>query len=285
MQYDPVDQEIEPHKTALQEIARLLCIMARLRGPDGCPWDKAQTLQSLRPCLLEETYEVLEAIDDGDDTSHREELGDLLLQIVFQAELAREGGRWGMAEVASGISRKLLFRHPHVFGDVEANDAQAAYQSWEKVKAAEKKARGRPRGSVLDGVPLAAPALLRAERVGEKAAHTGFDWQHIGEVRRKLDEEIRELDKAMGAGDEDAIFDELGDVLLTLASLGRFLGIHAEDSLREAVRRFTERFGALEEDLASQQISAKDLDPDALEARWQAAKSRIEPRKNKNDDR
>lgn len=275
MHHEPTGQERETHKSSAEEILRLLCVMSRLRAPDGCPWDREQTLESLRPYLLEEAYEVLEAIDSGNDKAHLEELGDLLLQVVFQAELAREAGKWSLAEVARGISRKLLFRHPHVFGDVEASDARSAYESWEKVKAKEKKARGRPRSSVLDGVPRAAPSLLRAERVGEKAAHTGFDWPDAKLVRMKVDEELAELDAAIEAGDEKKIFAELGDVLLTLSSLGRFLGVHAEDALRESVGRFVTRFKALEAELNREGATPRDLDPDTLEARWQATKKRL----------
>jgi tetrapyrrole methylase family protein / MazG family protein len=272
MSYEPSDTEREDHRPAAEEVLRLLAIMARLRGPGGCPWDREQTLDSLRPYLLEETYEVLEAIDTGDDHAHLEELGDLLLQVVFQAELKREAGAWTMAEVARGIADKLHFRHPHVFGDVEAADADAAYKSWEKVKAAEKKKSGRPRKSILDGVPKAAPSLLRAERVGEKAAHAGFDWPDLAGVRAKVDEEIAELDEALASGDAARVQAELGDVLLTLASLGRHAGVHAEDALRESVERFIGRYQRLEAELSAEGLTAADLEPDVLEARWQSAK-------------
>lgn len=280
MQYEPTEQDLEAHRPAAAEVLRLLSIMTRLRA--DCPWDREQTLESLRPYLLEETHEVLEAIDNGDERGHLEELGDLLLQIVFQAELAREEGRFGLAEVAHGISEKLLFRHPHVFGDLEAEDAKAAYQSWEKVKAAEKKLAGRPKKSVIDGVPRAAPSLLRAERIGEKASHTGFDWPDVGSVREKVNEELDELDAAIREKDQEKIFVELGDVLLTLASLGRFIGVHAEDALRESTERFTERFKALEADLAASGKTPRDLDLVALEAKWQETKERLSARQDED---
>ncbi len=276
MNRDPSREEAEAHHPAAEELKRLMAIISRLRGPNGCPWDRAQTLKSLRPYLLEETYEVLEAIDSGDDTAHLEELGDLLLQVVLQAEIARESGRWSMAEVARTISEKLLFRHPHVFGDVEATDSKAAYRSWEKVKAKEREHAGKPRKSVLSGVPKAAPSLMRAERVGDKAAHTGFDWPNVRLVRQKLDEELAELDAAMDSRDEEKIFIELGDVLLTLASLGRFVQVHAEDALREAVERFIKRFQHLEASLAAENKTPRDLDLEALETRWQQSKKEVD---------
>lgn len=257
------------------EIRRLVEVMAKLRGPGGCPWDQAQTLESLKPYLIEEAYEVLDAMDAGSSTDHLEELGDLLLQIVFQAELAREEGRWDFARVAQGISDKLIHRHPHVFGDASAADAAEVEANWAKIKAAEK---GRKRGapvSALDGVPTQAPALLRAERLGEKASRIGFDWEGIEGVRAKVDEELRELDEAMESGDPAAIEHELGDVLFSLVNLSRHLSTPPEDALRSAIRRFVGRFQKMEEQLLREGHEPGETVPlDRLEALWAEAKRR-----------
>src|SRR5512136_2668957 len=212
-------------------VERLLSIMARLRGPDGCPWDREQTLATLRPYVLEETYEVLEAIDSGDPEAHREELGDLLLQIVFQARIAEEEGRFDFAGVADAISEKLLSRHPHVFGAgatdpaarpapdaPRAEDADAVLRQWASLKKKENQAKGRGR-SVLEGVPREMPALARAERLSEKASRVGFDWPDAAGARAKVSEELQELDEAIGQGDRARIEDELGDLLFAVANL------------------------------------------------------------------
>src|SRR6516165_8881583 len=189
---------------ASDAIERLLAIMARLRGPGGCPWDREQTLRWLRPYVLEETYEVLEAIDSGDPREHCEELGDLLLQIVFQAQLAKEEKRFDFADVAEAISSKLVSRHPHVFGDANVKDAEGVLRQWAALKREEKKSKGGG-ASVLEGVPREMPALARADRLTEKASRIGFDWPDPGGARAKLTEELAELDAALEAGDADAL--------------------------------------------------------------------------------
>src|SRR5512133_2998941 len=180
---------------ATDALERLLSIMERLRGPGGCPWDREQTLHTLRPYVLEETYEVLEAIDAGDPREHCEELGDLLLQIVVQAQLRKEEGGFEFADVATAISEKLVSRHPHVFGDAEVKDAEGVLRQWAALKREEKKAKGRGE-SVLEGVPREMPALARADRLTEKASRVGFDWPDPGGAREKLDEELGEPDRA-----------------------------------------------------------------------------------------
>src|SRR6266540_6728435 len=180
---------------AAEAIERLLGIMERLRAPDGCPWDREQTLKSLRPYVLEETYEVLEAIDGGDVREHCEELGDLLLQIVFQAQLMKEQGAFDFADVADAISNKLVSRHPHVFGDSVVKDAEGVLRQWAALKREEKRAKGGGQ-SVLEGVPREMPALARADRLTEKASRVGFDWPDAGGARAKVTEEIGELDEA-----------------------------------------------------------------------------------------
>lgn len=270
----PTPPPLEPtlDRSAAQ-IRRLVEVMAKLRGPGGCPWDREQTMQSLKPYLIEEAYEVLDAMDAGASDDHLEELGDLLLQIVFQAEIAREEGRWDFGQVAEGIADKLIHRHPHVFGDASADDAAAVEANWAQIKALEKeKKRGGP-VSILDGVPRQAPALLRAERLGEKASRIGFDWEDLGGVRGKLDEELRELDEAVAAGDRDAIEHELGDVLFSVVNLARHLDTPPEDALRAAIARFEGRFHRMEERLRREGHGPGEQVPlDRLEALWQESK-------------
>ena len=274
MTYRPTEEERAPHREGAEEVERLLALMARLRGPGGCPWDQQQTHASQRPYLVEETYEVREALDQEDDPHLVEELGDLLLQVVFHAELAREEGRWSLADVARGITDKLWVRHPHVFGDVEAADPDAAFKSWEKVKAVEKAQRGRPRKSVIEGVPKAAPALMRAERVTDKAAAVGFDWPDREGVRAKVDEELGELDEAVASGDLAHIQAEVGDLLFSVVNLARWVGVHPEDALRETIERFTRRFQDLEGRLTDEGRSPADADLEELDRLWDEAKAR-----------
>src|SRR5438477_215235 len=203
-----------------EAFTRLVDLMARLRAPGGCPWDREQTPASLRPYLLEEVYEVLEAIDAGDAAHLRDELGDLLLQIVFQSQLAAEAGRFTVAEVAHAIADKLVRRHPHVFGDVEVRDAGEVVRNWRRIKAEERRTAGED-GDLFAGVPAASPALVRAEQLGEKAGHVGLDWPDARGVLEKLREETAELEAALAAGDRAASEHELGDLLLAAASLGR----------------------------------------------------------------
>jgi MazG family protein len=254
-----------------QAIDRLLGIMARLRGPDGCPWDREQTLQTLRPYVLEETYEVLEAIDSGDSREHCEELGDLLLQIVFQAQLASEAGQFDFADVATAISDKLVSRHPHVFAGAEANDSEAVLKQWAALKREEKLKKGRGQ-SVLEGVPREMPALARADRLTEKASRIGFDWPDAGGAREKLDEELRELDEAVAAGDREAMEHELGDVLFAAANLGRKLGLPPEEALRGTVARFIARFAHVERELARRGIPHGEATLAQMDALWDEAK-------------
>lgn len=270
MSADTRNESLERGGEAIRE---LLEIMARLRAPGGCPWDREQTMDSLKPYLIEEAFEVLEAMDEGDDAAHREELGDLLLQIVFQAEIAREEGRWDFGAVARGISEKLVYRHPHVFGEATAKDAAEVEQSWARLKAAEKaRKRGAP-VSALDGVPRQAPALLRAERIGEKAARVGFDWPDAAGPRAKIEEELRELEEARAAGDAEATFHELGDLLFSVVNLARHLRVPPEDALRAAITRFETRFHRMEERLrAADHPAGEAADPETLEALWQEAK-------------
>ncbi len=227
-----------------QTLVRLVGVMQRLLAPGGCPWDREQTLESLRKYVLEEACEVIDAIDDKDMPHLREELGDLLLQVVFQAELARAlpEDRFGIDDVVSGIVDKLVRRHPHVFADGTAKDSAEVLQNWERIKTQEKGAR-----RVLDGVPRSLPALTRAQRIGEKVSRVGFDWADRAGSRAKVAEEMCELDVALEAGDKDAIEDELGDALFALVNLARHVDVDAEGALRRTVDKFTRRFAHVED--------------------------------------
>ena len=222
-------------------LPRLVGLMQRLLSSDGCPWDREQSLESLRKYVLEEACEVIDAIDSGNRDALREELGDLLLQIVFQAELGRREGKFAIDDVVEGIVAKLVSRHPHVFGDLTAKDADEVLRNWEKLKAKEKGERG-----ILGGVPRAMPALTRAQRIGEKVARVGFDWKDARGSRAKVDEEIGELDRAVASGDKGAIEEELGDALFALVNLSRHVGVDAEGALRRTIDKFSTRFAHVE---------------------------------------
>ena len=255
-----------------EAFACLVDLMARLRGPGGCPWDREQTPESLRPYLLEEVYEVLEAIDGRDAQAICEELGDLLLQIVFQSQLAAETGRFTMGDVARGIVAKLVRRHPHVFGDVQVRDAGEVVRNWTRIKAEERQAAGEET-DLFDGVPRTLPALARAQQLGEKAAHAGLDWRTVDGVLDKVGEEQRELASAVAAGDRAAIEHELGDLLLTLASLARHLDVSAEIALRAANDRFVERVRRLEQTARVGGRRLAELPAGELDRLWEQAKA------------
>jgi MazG family protein len=258
--------------TPAEAIERLLAIMARLRGPGGCPWDREQTLSSLRPYLLEETYEVLEAIDAGDPREHCEELGDLLLQIVFQTQLTKETGAFTFADVAEAISDKLVSRHPHVFGTSEVKDAEGVLRQWAQLKKKEKEAKGGGK-SALEGVPREMPALARAERLGEKASRIGFDWPDASGPRAKVDEELSELDASIASGDRGAIERELGDVLFAVANLARKLSLPPEEALRGAIGRFIQRFEHVERELERAGVPHGEASLARMDELWNEAKA------------
>jgi len=228
-------------------LPRLVGVMRRLLAPDGCPWDREQSFATLRRYVLEEACEVIDAIDGGDRAALREELGDLLLQVVFQAELARAESAFAIDDVVAAIVDKLVHRHPHVFGDADAKDADEVLRNWEKIKAAEKKDRG-----ILGGVPRSLPALTRAQRVGEKVARVGFDWPDSRGSRAKVAEELDELDRAAERGDADALEEELGDVLFALVNLARHHRVDAEGALRRTIDKFTRRFAHVESRVRSE---------------------------------
>src|SRR3954469_7116430 len=271
-QPDPLpDLRPLPDKQTGAEVTKLVGLMQRLLAPDGCPWDREQTLATLVPYLVEETYEVVDALASGSVADHREELGDLLLQVVFQSELRFTEGAFGIDDVARGIVAKLIRRHPHVFGEVKAQNADEALASWAKLKAEEKAKQGKK--GALDGIPKSAPALLRASRAGEKAGAVGFDWPDATGPRQKIDEELSELDRALSAGDKAQIESELGDVLFATVNLARKLGLDAESALRAATDRFGRRFAHLEDTLAAQGRAVRDASPEEQDRLWEAAKA------------
>jgi nucleoside triphosphate diphosphatase len=247
----------------------LVAIMKKLLAPDGCPWDREQTLDSLRPFLLEETYEVLEALDEGDAAEHCEELGDLLFQIVFQSALRAADGKFGIEDVVASIASKLVRRHPHVFGDLKVSGSDEVLANWSKLKAAERDAAGKKARGTLDGIPPALPALLRAQRIGEKAAAVGFDWPDFAGVRAKVDEELGELDQAIASGDPQAIGEELGDLLFVLTRVGARCKVDSEQALSACIARFRHRFEHME---ANAERPLRELSLDEMDLLWRAAK-------------
>jgi tetrapyrrole methylase family protein/MazG family protein/ATP diphosphatase len=254
-------------------LTRLVAVMQRLLAPDGCPWDREQSFETLRKYALEEACEVIDAIDSGDRKAIREELGDLLLQVVFQAELGRREGAFAIDDVVSGIVEKLVHRHPHVFGDLDAKDAEEVLRNWEKIKAKEKGERG-----ILGGVPRSLPALTRAQRIGEKVERVGFDWPDARGSRAKVTEELGELDEAIASGDAGAIEDELGDVLFALVNLSRHVKVDAEGALRRTIDKFTRRFAHVEARVKSEHggwgaSGDENLALAVLDGYWEEAKA------------
>ena len=259
-------------------LARLVDLMATLRAPGGCPWDREQTHETLRPYLLEEAYEVLDAIDHGDAAALCDELGDLLLQVVFHAELAREAGTFAIADVATAITNKLVRRHPHVFGDVAVEGAAEVLRNWQQIKASERSAL-RPDGGVLADVPRTLPSLAHAQKVGDRLARVGFDWHGVGEVLAVLDGERAELAQALACGDLDAARAEVGDLLLTLASVARHLDGSAELLLRAATDRLAARVEHIEAVAGTTGTTLEALDPPTRDRLWDEAKIAIATRR------
>lgn len=254
-------------KRSFDELVRL---MTTLRGPDGCPWDRKQTLPDLKPYIVEEAYEVVDAIDRDDRAALREELGDFLLQAVFIAEITREEGTFDIYDSVGAIHDKLVRRHPHVFGDVEANDAEQVLVNWEKLKSEERKAESK---GVLDGVPQSLPALLRAGRLTEKASRVGFDWRKTEDVFEKLEEETAELREAIAEGDRAKIHDEIGDLLFTIANIARKLDVNSEEALQSTNRKFTRRFRAMESKVHAGGRNLDQLTLEEMDALWDEAKA------------
>lgn len=251
---------------------RLLDIMHRLRGPAGCPWDREQTPTSLKPYLIEESYEVLEAIESGNPESLREELGDLLFQVVFHAEIAAERGEFTMADVLRQLGDKMVSRHPHVFGEASVDTSHQALAQWEAIKQREADAEGRRR-SVIEGVPRALPSLLRAQRIQSKAARVNFDWPDARAAWTKVQEEMREASAALATGDRVRLQEELGDVLFSLVNVVRLSALDAEEALQGAIEKFRRRFTTMEDDLIARGESVASVSSEELERSWQAVKA------------
>ncbi|MBI4872876.1 MAG: nucleoside triphosphate pyrophosphohydrolase [Candidatus Riflebacteria bacterium] len=251
-------------------IHRLLAIMARLRHPTrGCPWDLEQDHKKLKVYLVEESHEVLDAIDSGSDAKLADELGDLLLQIVFHAQMASERRAFDFATVASGISEKLVRRHPHIFAGRKVRDSAEVLRNWEEIKKSEK-----GRESVFDGVPRHLPALLRAFRLQEKASVVGFDWKAAHEVAEKVREEIEEFLAVSRSNERERMEEEYGDILFSLVNLGRFLGLNAEFSLEAANRKFMERFGAIEEEARRRGVRLESMTLEEMDRIWEETKGK-----------
>ncbi|MGH2361668.1 MAG: nucleoside triphosphate pyrophosphohydrolase, partial [bacterium] len=268
----------------------LVRLMAKLRAPDGCAWDRKQTHDSLKPYLVEEAYEVLETIDQKDMEGLREELGDLFLQVLFHAQVGAEAGTFTIDEVMQHLAAKLVRRHPHVFGDSQKGGdslhADEVLARWEQIKRDERQQTGQP-GSLLDGVPKTLPALLRAFQIQARAARVGFDWTQIGHVMEKVEEELRELREAMAPGSQgtsptgttqasgelhDRVESEFGDVLFALVNLARFIKVNPEEALRKAVNRFTDRFQYLEAEAARAGRTLEEMTLEEMDALWVEAK-------------
>jgi len=252
-------------------IDRLLALMERLRGPDGCPWDREQTPASLRSYVLEEAFETAEAIDSGEPARLREELGDLLLQVVFLAQIARESGLFDFEEVAGGIADKLIRRHPHVFEEHRVETAEDAWKSWDSIKRSEKSS-AEVDPSRLDGIPKSLPALMRAVKLSHRAARCGFDWPTVDGVERKVEEELYELRAAVRSGDPRLVDEELGDLLFAAASLARKLDVDPEAALQRANEKFTGRFRRLEANAEHDGVSLDEAGLEDLERRWRDVK-------------
>lgn len=258
-----------PTETTQDRFDRLMEIMRKLRAPGGCPWDAEQSHDSLKRYLLEEAYEVIEAIDARDTALLKEELGDLMLQPVFHAAIAEETGAFTMDEVLDAINDKLIRRHPHVFGDQVIESSAAQVENWEKIKKNEK---GEERKSALSGIPPHLPALMQAQKITEKAARVGFDWEHTDQVFAKVMEELHEFQEAMVSGDQQEMESELGDLLFAIVNLGRFLELDPEDALRKTIQRFTRRFNHIEETLHGRGQRLQDSTLEEMDLLWEEAK-------------
>jgi tetrapyrrole methylase family protein/MazG family protein len=243
-----------------------------LRSENGCPWDREQTMESMRGNVIEEAYEVVEAIDEGNHEKLKEELGDLLLQVVFLSQIAKEEGKFTISDVIEGINKKLIHRHPHVFGKVKVKDTNEVLRNWAEIKRKEKKGKG-----ILDGVPKALPQLYRAKRIQEKVSRVGFDWERWEEVYEKILEELNELKNAIKSKNQEEIENEAGDLLFAVVNLARFLKVNAEDALRKTNERFIKRWKEMEEMALKEGKDITAMKIDELSELWEASK-----RKEKN---
>lgn len=265
-----------------RKLEDLVALQARLRAPNGCPWDREQTHETLRTYLIEEAYEVLDALESGDQRKFASELGDLLLQIVFHAQIATEAGRFEIGDVVESIHTKMVRRHPHVFGDVTARDSAEVLKNWEQLKTEERQGEegaDKGEGSLLDGVPHSLPAVLQAYQLTRRAARIGFDWENIEDLLEKLREETAELKQSLGAQDTARrmqVEEEVGDLLFVAVNVARFLDVDPEIALKKANRKFTERFQWMEAEAARRGTRLADVPREEMEALWDQSKRRLD---------
>ena len=258
------------------DIQKLVDLVERLRGENGCPWDKEQTRESLKPMLIEEAYEVLDALDGASPTELKEELGDLLFQVVFHAQIAQEKGEFHLADIIDRLHEKMIRRHPHVFGDADLKTSQDVLKNWEDIKAAEKgvESSSQPDSdkSLLDGIPSKLPALHQAYQMTAKASRVGFDWSRLEDILAKLHEEIRELQEAFARQDSQKTADEVGDLLFVVVNIARFLGIDPETALRRTNSKFSRRFRYVESTIKLRGFEMKNTPLTEMDALWEEAK-------------
>lgn len=277
---------VPPYKLSKSAVSmypldHLVGIMGELRGPQGCPWDREQTHGSLTRFLVEETYEVLDAIDEGNMYKVCEELGDLLLQIVFHAQIARESGFFDMNDVIGVISKKLVRRHPHVFGDTTVCNSDEVAANWEEIKKEELEEKGEIRQSLLDGIPKSMPALIKADKIQRRAAKVGFDWPDYTGALDKVFEEIAEIKEAISENDRDRLQDEIGDLLFAVVNLSRLLKVNSDAALAATIQKFKERFQYMERQAAKSHTNLEKMDLETLDRLWEEAKKRLIQQKNK----
>lgn len=255
-----------------REFEELIMTVAKLRAPDGCPWDRQQTHDSLKRYAIEETYEVVEAIETGDPHKLQDELGDMMLQVLLHAQIATEAGQFDIGDVCKTLREKLQRRHPHVFADTEISGVDDVLTNWEQIKRSEPGYEERK--SVLDGVPRSLPALMRAAKLSKKAARTGFDWPEVSAIVEKLHEETSELEEALASGNKDELKHEIGDVLFTIVNISRFQGIDPEEALREMLDRFAYRFNKIEDKAEQTGRNIQDMTLEEMDQVWDEAKRR-----------
>jgi tetrapyrrole methylase family protein/MazG family protein len=256
-----------------KEFEELVSIVAKLRSEDGCPWDRAQTPQSVKRCIIEEAYEVTQAIDENDVEKLREELGDLLLQVVFQAQMASESGHFNIKDVICGLRQKLISRHPHVFGEAKAETPEEVLKQWQEIKHRERFSEST---SLMDNLTISMPALMLAEDVQKRAATVGFDWESAKEALVKVNEEVKELERLLELGlkgPDERLMDEVGDILFSVVNVARLLKLDPEEALRKTVQKFVKRFKAIEERARLQGISLSEMSMKEMDAIWEEAKS------------
>ncbi|MCX7794724.1 MAG: nucleoside triphosphate pyrophosphohydrolase [Thermodesulfovibrionales bacterium] len=251
----------------MKNFEKLLEIMEKLRTE--CPWDREQTRESIKPFLIEETYEVVEAIDEGEPEKIKEELGDLLFQIIFQCQIAKERGEFSINDVMEHIANKMISRHPHVFGNAEYRTAEEVLKQWEE----RKKEEGKQRESILEGIPKELPALIKAQRVQSRVAKVGFDWKDINDVLEKLNEELKEFKEALERNSQKDIEDELGDIFFSLVNISRFVGVNPEDALRKTISKFISRFRYIEIQAKNSGKSLSEITLEEMDRLWEEAKS------------